>query len=43
MTTQAISVLLWILGLLAVGFGAGMTAGLWLCRRWRRKREGWNK
>ena len=39
MTTQAISVLLWILGLLAVGFGAGITAGLWLCRRWRRQRE----
>ena len=43
MTTQAMGILLWILGLLAVGFAAGVMAGLWLCRRWRRQRKGWNK
>lgn len=43
MTTQAMGILLWILGLLAVGFVTGLTAGLTLARRWRRQREGWNK
>lgn len=43
MTTQTMGILLWILGLLVTGFGAGLTAGLTLARRWRRKREGWNK
>lgn len=39
MVTQASSMLLWILGLLATGFGAGLFAGLALARKWRRQRE----
>ena len=43
MTTQAMGILLWILGLMGVGFAAGLTVGLTLARYWRRQREGWNK
>lgn len=39
MTTQAMGILLWIIGLLAAGFGAGLFAGLWMARRWRRQRK----
>lgn len=39
MVTQASSILLWILGLLVTGFGAGLTAGLTLARRWRRQKD----
>ena len=39
MTTQAMGILLWILGLLVTGFGAGLTAGLTLARRWRRQKD----
>lgn len=39
MVTQASSILLWILGLMATGFGAGLFAGLALAKKWRRQRE----
>lgn len=39
MTTQVMGILLWILGILVTGFGAGLTAGLTLARRWRRQKD----
>ena len=39
MVTQASGILLWIMGLMATGFGAGLFAGLALARKWRRQRE----
>ena len=39
MVTQASSILLWIMGLMATGFGAGLFAGLALAKKWRRQRE----
>lgn len=39
MVTQASGILLWILGLMATGFAAGLIAGLALARKWRRQRE----
>lgn len=40
MRTQALGILLGILGLLVIGYGAGLYSGLWLCRRWRRQKDG---
>lgn len=39
MVTQASSILLWIMGLMATGFGAGLFAGIALAKKWRRQRE----
>ncbi len=37
MTTQAMGILLGILGLLAAGFGTGLFFGMWMARKWGRR------